>query len=492
MTIRKTNLLFVFTDEQSISTMRSYGNAIINTPNMDKLADQSVVFEHAYVTQPVCTPSRASLLTGLYPHVHGCIANNIPLDMELPCLPEMGDFSDYRTGYFGKWHLGDEVFPQHGFRKWVSYEDSYRMGYSNGRDQKIHSSYHHYLVEQGFKPDKIAKDGFEFFSRDYCARLPEEHGKPAYTAREVTRFIRENEDNPFIAYVNFLEPHMPYFGPRDEQYDPDKVVLPANFGHMLSEEHPLKTRLFHQAYLEYGHSGLSLQTEDDWRKMIAHYWGLVSLVDTHLGVILQTLEDCGLADRTIVVFTSDHGDMMGSHRLLAKCVMFEEAIKVPLLLKVPGLKPARIREPVSQIDLVPTLLEALGQHTSAPLQGESLLPFLQGQAARVRDHVFVEWNGSECGLEGHLQKGFMLPCWNHMATEEQAERAIGAKVRTVITPDMWKYNFSSIGEDELYNLNDDPAETCNLIGDAAYQMRVFQMREKIKEWQRQTGDPLFD
>jgi len=119
---RKPNLLVLWTDEQRADTLAVYGNRRIHTPHLNRLATQSFVFRDAYVSQPVCTPSRATVMTGLYPHQCGCTANNIPLRADTPCLPELLADPDYATGYMGKWHLGDEIFAQHGFREWVSIE----------------------------------------------------------------------------------------------------------------------------------------------------------------------------------------------------------------------------------------------------------------------------------------------------------------------------------------------------------------------------------
>lgn len=127
------NLLFIYTDEQARGTLATYGNRRIEMPNLNRLASQSVVFDDAYVTQPVCTPSRSSLLTGLWPHTNGCIENNVPLRSETPCLPEMlspAARRDMVTGHYGKWHLGDELFAQHGFDEWVSIEDMYNKSLS--------------------------------------------------------------------------------------------------------------------------------------------------------------------------------------------------------------------------------------------------------------------------------------------------------------------------------------------------------------------------
>jgi len=333
-------------------------------PNLNRLAEQSVVFDQAYVTQPVCTPSRSTLLTGLYPHTNGCIQNNIPLSAETPCLPEMLSVGNYNTAHFGKWHLGDELYAQHGFQEWVGIEDGYTHRCSEGKDKSILSGYHHFLIENGFTPRNGKK-----FDRGEAARLPEEYGKPAFLAREASRFLHENRDKPFVLYVNFIEPHMPFFGPRDNQYDLAEVPLPPNFEALPGEQQPLKIRAKVEAFREQGCT-VPLRTDDDWRRLIANYWGLCSLVDTHVGTILDTLEACGLSDNTIVVFTSDHGDMLGSHRLVAKCVMYQESVRVPLMIRLPAqTKGQRVMGPVSQVDVVPTLLELMGQPQPDHLQG---------------------------------------------------------------------------------------------------------------------------
>ena len=482
------NLLFLFTDEQRFDTLACYGNTAIQMPDLNRLAETSVVFERAYVTQPVCTPSRASILTGLYPHTNRCTQNNVSLPEQVACLPELIADGDYVTGYHGKWHLGDEIFGQHGFDDWVSIEDFYTQYYSAGRDRTARSSYHTFLLEQGLRPASGDR-----FTRAEAARLPERYGKPAFLAREASRFIRQNRDRPFVLYVNFLEPHMPFFGPRDDQYDPAEVHLPRNFDCPPTEQQPLKTRLFERGYFQRGHSGLPLQTEADWRRMTANYWGLCSLVDTHVGTILDTLSECGLWDNTIVVFTSDHGDMMGSHRLLAKCVMFEEAVRVPLLLHLPGQNESRrVRSPVSQIDLVPTLLDLMDQPLPDSLQGKSLRRRLDSGANAI-DHqdVFIEWNGPNNGFGADRLEQTEVPSWMaELASRDQIERAITDPVRTVITPDGWKFSCSPVGEHELYNLSTDPLETRNLANDHQHQAVMQDRLERIRRWQEGTSDSV--
>ena len=329
------------------------------------------------------------------------------------------------------------------------------------------------------------------FGRGEAARLPEVFGKPAFVAREASRFIRQNRDRPFILYANFLEPHMPFFGPRDDQYDPAGVPLPPNFADVPTAAQPLKARLMQEYYFRHGHSGLPLRTEAEWRRMIANYWGLCSLVDTHVGAILNTLDECGLADDTIVVFTSDHGDMMGSHRLLAKCVMYQEAVRVPLLIRLPGQRRAhRVRGPVSQIDVVPTLLDFMGQPIPETLPGKSLRARMTEDASSPDENVFIVWDGPNNGITDHIGQ-VAIPDWmTDLAPRADIEAAFRDSVRTVITPDGWKLNYSPLGEHELYNLRQDPGETLNLAREAGVAGIFDRLTDAIRAWQQTVADPV--
>ncbi len=490
---RRPNLLFIYTDQQAISSLGCYGNPAIATPNLDRLAERSVVFQNCYVTQPLCTPSRGSLLCGLYPHSAGLFTNNIPLSLETPCLPEIGDLRAYHTCHNGKWHLGDEIFPQHGFQEWVGTEDLYRRYWRPWRDQGARSPYFYFLIESGFQPDTKFPDGSPAYGREYSCHLPEAYSKPAFQAREACRYIRDHAHEPFVLYVNTLEPHQPYFGSRDDQYPPASVLLPPNYDMPPTEDQPLRQRLLAVGRWETDIDSGPIVTEQDWRQLIARYWGNVSLVDTHVGRILDTLHDCGLDDDTIIVFTSDHGDMMGSHKMAGKCTMFEESAKVPFMLRVPGDLEGgrRIADPVSQIDVLPTLLELMGQPIPSHLEGHSWVPFLRGQGGLVERNVFIEWNGPENGIVGGPGLGHNSPdCWKRMATEEQIVAAITDPVRTIVTPEGYKYTWSTIGEDELYDLNTDPGETVNLAVRDSHRETVRALRDKIANWQSRTRDQV--
>ena len=495
---RRPNLLFLWTDQQRYDTIGALGNPHIHTPNVDRLVNSATVFDRAYCTQPVCIPSRGSIMTGLWPHTHGAMHNVANLPPHIPCLPELVT-SPCAAGYFGKWDLGDEIFPQHGFQTWVSTEDCYPRRYAFHRDQSLRSDYHQFLIEGGHRPAKNNR-----FTRWETANLPEELGKPAFLATRVGGFLRRHKDDPFIAYVNFLEPHSPCFGPRDDQYDPAGVPLPENFDDVPDESVHLLTQLLVRQFREDGlpinkggdeSDKTPLRRPEDWRRLIAQYWGLCSQVDTSVGEILRTLEQCGLWDNTIIVFTSDHGDMMGSHRLANKEVIYEESIRVPLIVKAAGQRDARrVREPVSQIDLVPTLLELMGETRPSHLQGVSRAAHVRGETDRLTDDVFFEWHGAPAGFYRAVDP--VTPTWDYpdylreLATPAEACRALMDPWRMVVTADGWKFRYSPAGYHELYNLDDDPLERHNLANDPAHRERMRNLTRRIVRWQERVEDPM--
>lgn len=480
------NLLFIYTDEQRFDTLAAYGNDQIEMPNLNRLADQACVFDRAYVTQPVCTPSRSSLLTGLYPHNNGCLANNQLLDPGIRCLPEMLPDGRYATAHFGKWHLGDELFAQHGFDHWISIEDQYNPWFRPGRDQTAVSDYCQWLLAKGLRPEN-GRD----FSRQEAARLPESLSKPAFLAEQAARFIREQQDRPFCLYVNFLEPHMPFTGPRDGQYAPERIPLPLNFDSPPTGRNHLRSRLFHAEYAAGDMFGCRSSDPDSMRGLIARYWGLCSQVDAHCGIILDALRDRGLWDDTIIVFTSDHGDMMGSHQLIAKCLMYEEAIRVPMLIKLPGQRQLRrINGPVSQVDLVPTLLQLMGVEPSDKLDGASQADAMLSGAA-VQQDVVVEWNGSNSGMGPDDLKRISLPeAGLHLDSRERLAMAVRDPLRTLLSGDgRWKFNMSpALGQHELFDLQNDPGERENIFGHPDVAALTADLMQRLRHWQQRFGD----
>jgi choline-sulfatase len=445
----KPNILFIMTDQQNFFTMKAYGNHLIQTPALNKLADQSLVFQNAYVTQPVCAPSRGSLVTGLFPHNHGVINNDYALSTDILTLPEMINDSEYQSAYIGKWHLGNEVFRQRGFNTWVSMEDGYYDEYSEGNDKNKRSDYHEWLVKKGYSPNLPNNNRF---SRKFASKLPIKHCKPYFLQEKAIEFLENTGNQPFVMYVSFLEPHRPYTGPLNDLYNPEEMPLPSNFNDVFDDNDPSTYRKILTKTKElYG------EDEKTYKELLAKYWGLVTQVDKSVGAIMDKLENLGLSENTIVVYTSDHGSMMGAHKLVSKDVMYEESVRIPYLLKYPSLgnKHRIVRERVSQIDIVPTLLDLLGNSIPEGLDGESLLPFLNVEELYNKD-VFIEWHKPN--------------------------------MRTVISMDGWKLVMIPNDKSLLFNLNSDPLETTNLYYKPEYKEVISVLKKKIEDWKKKTKD----
>jgi len=470
----KINLLFIWTDQQRFDTMKAYGNDKIKVPNLNKLAEQCIVFEKAYVTQPVCTPSRSSVMTGLTPHTNGCYENNIPLKAETKTLPELINDPEYRTAYMGKWHLGDEVFAQHGFQEWYAIEDGYHSHYSKGKDndKKARSSYHHWLISKGEKPN--TEDGR--FSRGFSSNLPVEYGKPKFLEEKAIEFMEENRANPFILYVNFLEPHSPFSSTLNEYHDLDNLTVPEDF----SVDEELSYRDVMRKF-----SGDNTTTEKV-PDFVRRYWGLMSKVDMSVGKILEKLYELGLDENTLIVYTSDHGEMLGSHGLKGKRYAFDESSRIPLLVKLPGTQKQRIiKEAVSQIDIVPSILDYLGYPVDESLEGKSLVDVWNGGEVK-NNYVFFEMIKPKT-----VQDKVIDNVSSQMKISEQnLKKAIAASSRVVVSPDGWKMVVSNGDKSQLYNLNEDPLEYKNLYNDKQYADVIKRLSNKLLEWQKRTNDKL--
>jgi len=268
---------------------------------------------------------------------------------------------------------------------------------------------------------------------------------------------------------------MPFFGPLDAEHATDEVVLPDNFADPLEDNEPLRYRLHRECHVDkYG-------GPDKVRQLVRRYWGLVSQVDRSVGAILAALDGAGLADDTIVVYTSDHGDMMGSHHMVEKCVMYQEALRIPWLMRVPWMGRGQkiIDAPVSQVDLVPTLLDLLGSRAGEKLPGHSLVSVLEG-GKPAEDHVFIQWSPGQGAMK--LKRGTKL------ATPAELKRIARERTRTVISPDGWKLCLSDIAKGQLFHLKTDPGETTNLFDSGRHDDVIARLTARIHEWQAETGD----
>ncbi|PYL30522.1 MAG: hypothetical protein DMF45_02190 [Verrucomicrobia bacterium] len=465
---RKRNLIVFLPDQQRTDTIACYGGGWAHSPNLGKLASESVVFDRAYVTQPVCSPSRASLMSGLWPHTTGCTQNGSALNPQFRVLPQLLEDNGYRTAYMGKWHLGPEELVRRAFQVRISTQGD--------------SGYSEFLVSNGLTPDR--KEGG--FSELTVSNLPLELSQPKFLEARACEFIEQHRRHPFILVVAFVEPHSPYNGPLNDEHLQSGVEVDVTASVPMDSNVPLRYRLIREWQQEQALSDPAIRefyfgvTPADYRSLKQKYLGLVTLVDQSIGAILACLERTDLMEDTVVVHTSDHGDMLGAHQLFGKEVMFEEAVRVPYLIRLPGQRPIRVPRPVSHIDFIPTLFDLLDQPNPAQCVGKSLVSVIRGGALPA-ENVFIEWSPN---WRAKIKKSTSL------ASRHQIKRAIAESTRTLISPDGWKLSLRDKDLNELYNLNEDPLETRNLYYDGQYAAVISRCSDGIRRWQQATNDKL--
>tara|TARA_B100001179_G_scaffold231492_1_gene221503 strand:+ start:879 stop:2378 length:1500 start_codon:yes stop_codon:yes gene_type:complete len=488
---KKPNLVFIMSDQQRFDTMSCYGNDWINTPRLNELSEESFIFENAYVTQPVCAPARSSIITGLYPHTAGPTVNKIPLKKDVKTIAEYVD-DNYTKGYLGKWHLGDDTIKQRGFDEWISVEDHYQSSYFTDlpNNDLPYSDLHKWLIDKGFTPTEEGPTGKKIFNDEDRSMLPEDSQMAAFLSEKSEDFIERNKDNSFVLYVSTFEPHSPYAGPLDGMYDPNEIPTGPTF---LKEPKNVsninKARsMYHTSFLKgadqksddymnnyLASRGEDFSTKEGWLKARADYFANITLVDRMVGRIIDSLKKNNLYENTILVFTSEHGEMMGDHGMLEKRTLYEESAKVPLLMKLPGLDGSqkKIKGSFSQIDLVPTLLSLMNQKQPNNLQGEDKSDCFK-TLNLDENVVVVEWNGT-----GEIDD-------RNLGSEEINE--LNANPRRSIIINRMKLNLTLKDEGELFDLKNDPYEQKNLYHDERFSLIVKSMRRRLIEWQKTNRD----
>jgi len=468
--MREPNLIVFLTDQQRADTIICDGSRRVYAPNLCKLASESVVFERAYVTQPLCVPSRASLLTGMWPHQTGCTKNGISLDPRIRTFAELIGDDSYHPAYMGKWQLGSEAKRQRGFSDWISIEGI--------------SDYSRFLDSRGYVPDK--PDGS--FSERMVSQLPLEISKPRFLEEHACEFIEKYRRNPFVLFVSFVEPHSPYNGPLNLEHPLEDVDLDATALAPVNDNIPLRYKLmreWQQAEAMLDRKRLPTLyffgvTPEEYRAMKQRYLGLVTMVDQSIGRILSCLEQNELLDKTIVVHTSDHGDMLGAHHLFGKEVMFEEAVRVPYFVRLPGQRQGlRVLQAVSHIDFLPTLLDLLGNPKPDQCAGKSLKPLFHGETMSP-ENIFMEWSPNR----------FKVLKGTKLAPRRTIKRAMNESTRAVISPEGWKLCLRDQDLNELYNLQTDPIEAHNLYYQADYRAIIEHATRDILSWQQTIDDTL--
>ena len=376
--------------------MGNSGHPVVQTPHLDRLAEQSYTFDNAYCNYPICTPSRLSMLTGRYPHQIEAWDLGVIPDRQYQTWGDYLTEADYETVLCGRTHFNG-TSRLHGFSHRLL-DDLPRWCNRNGRPPRR-------------TPD--ARRG----SNSHVAECgPGDHEHTRYD-RNVTDlavdFLHEKaaapDDKPFLLYCGFMHPHFPLIAPPEffSQYDPDTLELPETWNEPLESQHPI---IQHHRWAWQNDIP---PPEAVVRCALACYYALVSCLDAQVGRILEAIDTSPLSENTLVIYTSDHGEMAGHHGIWQKQCFYEPAVRVPLMLRLPSDENGRVAENVSLVDVLPTLLEVAGLETPADLPGDSLLGIARHQAnemaAETRHHDDRERAVlSEYHHMGMLNAGFML------------------------------------------------------------------------------------
>ena len=421
----KPNLLLITSDQQHPDTL-GVDNPRISTPNLDRLAREGLICDRAYCANPTCSPTRASMITGMYPAWHGCWAIGVKLPEDVPTVGDVLQQHGYSTTLIGKVHLQPlastadspslEYPPKfHELDFWRQFHGPW-YGFQHVEVARGHADEpwvgQHYAIWMEEKGLTNWRDYFEEWpsrpgapTRQHRWELPEELHYTTWTGERTIAHLEQAaaEDKPFFMFASFHDPHPPYLVPepwasmyRPEQMKPGRLAegeLPLLPPHFQKTQQPKPD---FSMYLEnFGAHGFHSHLIDDesLRKDIATYYGMISFMDNWIGKILEALDRLGLAENTLVVFASDHGHFLGQHGLIAKGPFhFEDLLRVPMIVRYPGQVAAgsRTRALQSHVDFAPTLLSAAGVETPGWMQGVDQLGCWCGRSEKARDHVIVE------------------------------------------------------------------------------------------------------
>lgn len=453
---RRPNILFICTDQQRYDSLGCYGNDIVQTPTIDALAAEGVTFEQCYVQAPVCAPSRASLVTGQYVHNHGVWANGVSLpDHSWNFSTTLAD-QGYTCGMIGKMHLA-HAFEGHTETRHPDGYEIYRWAHDPSHSSP-ENDYHQWLRDEhpdlwegatnGAKRVRHQPGGFD--------AIPTEGHYSRWASERAIQFLQSerNHDDPFFLWVNFYDPHHPFVAPQEylDRYDAADIPNPIGASDELDSKPPIQQEASLESYA--GHArGFADHTPAEIRQVIAAYYAMISLIDDETKRILDTLDALNLADDTLVIFTSDHGEMLGDHQLLLKGPMlYEPAVRVPLIMRWPGELPAGERRDdlVQWIDLTATFLDVAGVDPPAATQGSSLLPLARGaDVTDWRDWAICEYRNSGHPYDPPVHMT-MLRSGQHKLIVQHGPPAT-ARPRTGELYDL------AADPDELTNLWDEPA-----------------------------------
>lgn len=481
---KRPNILFIMSDQLNADALSCYGGPV-HTPNIDRIAANGIRFNQATCTTPYCSPTRASIVTGMYPHAHGIVLNaggrrQQGIGMEDITTEKLLNQAGYKTHHYGKWHLEGEKLSYYPdmFHSVRDYVKKMEPVFSKTRKQDKATLMNWYKwplpveIAPAFQKQVDAlgdrwkgKNLAEFIVKMGRLKLTLEQCYDVQVADLTCQRLKSIEDSksPFMITCSFMWPHDPNVAPSPyyEAFDPDKLELPRN-RHVREER-------FEKNWSREIIRGLG---EPGMREFLRIYYAMVKLIDDQVGRVLDTLERTGKTKDTIIIFTSDHGDMMGGHGMVWKSTnsFYDEVARVPLLISYPPkFRPGTSELAVDSTDFMPTLLELTGQSIPEQVQGQNLVPFLTGRrdVSLARQYTFSERvrgnpRGSRKVMPG-TQGAFMV-------------RGKGFKLT--------RYEN---GQEYLYDLKNDPGETKDLADDPKYRLRRKTLVVEMDKWLQRTG-----
>lgn len=425
------NILVLIADDHAAHVYGAYGNDKAETPNLDRLAEQGVRFDRAYVNCPFCTASRQSLLTGKLPHSIGVTRLRTPLPEEAVTLADVFIDEGYRTAAFGKMHFNSNL--HHGFEKRLDHAE-HRAALKEHPPRPIPDGIEVLPPWKPFQdPARVWLNGMYVPYAAYDEDMP-----GTWFARKAEEFIQEESDRPFLLFVSFYEPHSPFHFPIEyrNRFDPDSFAVPLKG----PEDDWQVPEIFRDL------------TPDEIRRINASYYTSTAFMDKNVGLVLDALEASGKADKTLVVYFGDHGYSLGHHGRIEKHTFYEESVRAPLVFRFPDGSRAGsvVDEQIEFLDLFPTLTEFAGVPNPEGIEGNSLLPLLRGESDQGREYVFSEQTTTEEAMVRTKR-------YKYIYTSGKRERDDGYKTGLPLTGRK-RILFDTVEDPgEFHNLADDPA-----------------------------------
>jgi arylsulfatase A-like enzyme len=464
--VDRPNILLIMTDQQRWDTLGAAGNPTIQTPNLDRLAREGTLFSEAFSPSPVCAPARAALISGYSPSRLHFTSNSGYLTDQEDTLPTLLNQAGYHTQALGKMH-----FPQAdgghdrpwaatcGFQDLLLSEETRWVRQARSLAEVAFDDYDRFLLEHGLwgwgTPPEIGYNEI----KPILSALPEEYGVTSWLGDRAVEYLAGPHDRPFFAFVSFVKPHAPYDPPAEwaGMYDPYSVPPPMRTPAERFRPNP-------QYEQERQRREWDLYSEYAELTSRAYYYANISLIDKQVGRILDALESAGLREKTFIVFTSDHGDLLGDHWLWFKNHAFDSCARVPLIVAGPGVPGGvRVDGPVvNLLDLFATILARARVSVPANRPSRDLLAYLPGEGAAHSEFVVMEVND------------------------------VGRRCRALRSRDLLYVHWEDGGFEELYDLRQDPFQLHDLGSLPATLRRRQEYRTALIDWLKEWGDPAWE